>query len=827
MPDSLLLDNSDQYTNDLLVLDTTKQSPSSIEIQQELFGKQRSDLPLGKALHLLLHVKPTVLNTAIDQVWRTPENAPTTQTASSPVANALLSLDRYLTQHDSDSFLHHIYDPLKNKVLKPKSSKESSITNSLQLLAGLTLWSQHQDRFQTCIEQELVHTDKRGALSAALILSFITKQWPEYDNTRVATMSRFLPSLILVLEQFGELPTLLACTVYDIVLAISVYTLDSYLIPRQSTEAQSKISILEEEQVDGDCLKFVQTLWPKLTSVLLIAEKWQQSSDLITKGAWMELQVYMTQAHTVLMGISLDGYHQVRKGWSWLCKVLVSSQILSKNPTKKLKFVWKLKDDHLDPHLSSYLKILMLALRQNGYWIEQQTAPSRTADERDYEHQTRLYCQTMVKCYPMSSPWTDLNRIMIPTILGISPYLCIPYDVPLPVFKTILESYAWGGDMNYLTNIADCFLSQPDTTIPMLVSKIQPDTNNKGLEDDHCPVLCCGILDKVLDKITSTSSLSHSSICETLVQELLARVTTSNKSCELLLRCLPLIRKPALLLCLMKMLAMADNERSNHVTKGLIAKTLMEDSWCGDSLLVYIDLIRDLLRTRRYRTKFKSMTFSKSAMPGDVFHMFDNEDESGSCLDLEDLEKTETELLWPIQLWSTKVNPTIMERIIPLLIDKYYNAPNESIFIRVWQMLAFSIIQHKSLVLAIIKKCTEIMENQKRFFDMIGQGLVRKEDINLYTLLLPILVLSIFPRHAYEHIGLPSIIIQQWQTRWPQSDHKLKTVESSVNGNEQSLVFIRLADALLIRYDYSGQVIGIPQIQKLALDTLYKIFYHQ
>lgn len=52
------------------------------------------------------------------------------------------------------------------------------------------------------------------------------------------------------------------------------------------------------------------------------------------------------------------------------------------------------------------------------------------------------------------------------------------------------------------------------------------------------------------------------------------------------------LEKPSLLLTLMEMLATADTERANHVTKGLIAKTLLEESWCGDSLLVYIDLIR-------------------------------------------------------------------------------------------------------------------------------------------------------------------------------------------------------------------------------------------
>jgi hypothetical protein len=86
--------------------------------------------------------------------------------------------------------------------LKPKSSKESILSNSLILLAGLVLWSPHRGRYQQCIEQELTLSDKRGALAAALILSSITKQWPEDGNTTVI-MARFVPSLILVVEKVG------------------------------------------------------------------------------------------------------------------------------------------------------------------------------------------------------------------------------------------------------------------------------------------------------------------------------------------------------------------------------------------------------------------------------------------------------------------------------------------------------------------------------------------------------------------------------------------------------------------------------------------------
>lgn len=76
------------------------------------------------------------------------------------------------------------------------------MSNSLILLAGLILWSPHQERYQQCIEQELNLADKRGALAATLVLSFITKQWPEDENTTVI-MTRFIPSLILVVEKVG------------------------------------------------------------------------------------------------------------------------------------------------------------------------------------------------------------------------------------------------------------------------------------------------------------------------------------------------------------------------------------------------------------------------------------------------------------------------------------------------------------------------------------------------------------------------------------------------------------------------------------------------
>jgi hypothetical protein len=85
------------------------------------------------------------------------------------------------------------------------------------------------------------------------------------------------------------------------------------------------------------------------------------------------------------------------------------------------------------------------------------------------------------------------------------------------------------------------------------------------------------------------------------------------------------------------------------------------------------------------------------------------------------LEQIETELLWPIQLWSTKVSLTTLERLIPLLIDKYYDAPSESIFIRVWQMLAHSIVQQRQLILAIITKCTDIMEKQEKYVLNVGE----------------------------------------------------------------------------------------------------------
>ncbi|ORZ21368.1 hypothetical protein BCR42DRAFT_407419 [Absidia repens] len=869
MADSLFNEAAQPNSYDnLFLVNTAKPQASPLEIQLTN-DEQQSILPLGKALNMLLHVKTHVLATGMNQTWRSPKKLPSTLTGS-PVNTALNSLDLYLTQHSSDFFLRHIYDPLKDKVLKPKNGKEA-ISNSLQLLAGLTLWSPHRTRYQQWIEQELTHTDKRGALSSALILSFITKQWHPFKENDddgddkeqsdqmeqvVMMMTRYFSPLMTVLKQYGELPTLLACTAYDTLLTISVFMVDICLSPvaiimdqehgKEST-SNAKISVLEDEtkdQVDGERLKLIQDVWLRLDSLLVMVEKWQQPTDLITNGAWRELHVFMTQAHHVLLEGRLDRCRQIRKSWCWLSKVLVSSQILSKNPTKKMSFIWKLEDKCLEPNLSSYLKMLMLALRQNGHWIEHQNAKSSpsglTDDEQNLQEHARVYCRSMIECYPMPDPWTELNQTMIPIIMATVPHLYLPCHIPLPVFSIVLN-FPWdasgdGGELDVLT-LADCFLPLSHDAIHLLVSKIQPDNwwesgATIGHQDQATSKLSCDILDALISK-ESKSCSSTCSIFEPLAEELMNRVFMSNKSCELLLRCLPFIRKSVLLLSLIKKLVTADNERTNHVAKGLIAKTLLEDSWCGDSVLVYIDLVREFLRTRRHQTTFICMAMTKCATPDDIYHIYDDSGRNAwfvfIYLFLLELGNMEIELLWPIQLWSSKVDSAILEKIIPLLINKYYNTPSESIFIHVWQMLAHTITQRKSLMLAIITKCTDIMENQKSLFEMIRRGIIHKDDINFFTLLLPILILSIFPKQAYEYVGLPSSIIQKWHGRWPHfnDERKCKKAELTTMDENESKLYIRLADELLLRYDYSEQINGIHQIRKLTSDTLYKIFYYE
>jgi hypothetical protein len=66
----LLAGQEDRHNEDRLLLNATKQQPSAMDIEQHMDDESPSDLPLGKALHLLLHVKPSVLTTAIDRVWK-------------------------------------------------------------------------------------------------------------------------------------------------------------------------------------------------------------------------------------------------------------------------------------------------------------------------------------------------------------------------------------------------------------------------------------------------------------------------------------------------------------------------------------------------------------------------------------------------------------------------------------------------------------------------------------------------------------------------------------------------------------------------------------
>ncbi|KAI8097610.1 uncharacterized protein BX664DRAFT_83245 [Halteromyces radiatus] len=442
-----LFNENDITDHDSLLLETNPSPETLLETQLN----EHPDLPLGKAIHLLLHVKPHVLATAIDQVWK--QNTPFDQRPS-PIAHALTSLDHHLSQHqrhhgndDSsmDAMVRHIYDPLKSKVLKsPKNSNtNTSSTNSLQLLAALVLWSPHRALYQQCLEREIspldnnINNNKRGALSVSLLLWFITQQWPSLSNDmtpetvdQVMIIARFIPGLIQILDQVGELPTLLACTTYDTLLTISVYVLDIYLsptdiessamasatksIPPYSSSSSTNITVIEEKEnymVDEKQLKAAHELWTRLNSLLNLAKKWQQSSDPVTLGAWDELVHFMIQSQAILTGSNLEGYQQVRKGWRWLTNVLLSSQILSKNPIKKWKTIWTLEDKDLDMNLSSYLKMIMFALRQNGYWLQHQqqlleqkdknmtiSPPSSSAgtDQLDYQEQVKSTCCTMV-----------------------------------------------------------------------------------------------------------------------------------------------------------------------------------------------------------------------------------------------------------------------------------------------------------------------------------------------------------------------------------------------------------------------------------------------
>ncbi|ORX43185.1 hypothetical protein DM01DRAFT_92267 [Hesseltinella vesiculosa] len=152
-------------------------------------------------------------------------------------------------------------------------------------------------------------------------------------------------------------------------------------------------------------------------------------------------------------------------------------------------------------------------------------------------------------------------------------------------------------------------------------------------------------------------------------------------------------------------------------------------------------------------------------------------------------------LLDSVQLWSSRATEPSLSHVAQLMVDKAYDSPREEFYIWVWQKLALPIMQKGSVMSVVIQRCTDVMARQKELLEWV-QSRPLANDSWQFMVLLPLLILKVFPKQAYANISLPMALVQRWASRWPAA--AFGTFKTSQESSPEDPLSIALADALLL-----------------------------
>ncbi|KAI8147856.1 hypothetical protein BJV82DRAFT_309190 [Fennellomyces sp. T-0311] len=353
------------------------------EVPNEALIEPWETMPLGKAVHTLLHVKEEALHQAVVKPTR-----------DSPIARALYSIDNYL---DSLRFAD-VYDALKDQFLKPKSAQAAA---ALRLARYLLLNSRHQQSFHHFLKtQELQSDDKRRHLAAVLLL-----------EQAADSVAEFVPDLIQLAKQYGDKPVLIACLACDTVLACSRKALK----PKPSTkqEKNSAIQIIEESDENWDG---IDVTWGYVQSVLSIMKKWYPF-DPIALSAWNELDTFITGARKAIGDSEL--YLQINKGWDSASAVITSKNIVSKKPLSSKKQMACLQQTD-DPVLR-YLSFIVVGALQKSQWLNSGKELLSLEENDIKEHVCACFDALMTQQLP--APFDTCGETIVAQAVLYAPHL--------------------------------------------------------------------------------------------------------------------------------------------------------------------------------------------------------------------------------------------------------------------------------------------------------------------------------------------------------------------------------------------------------------------
>ncbi|KAI7863026.1 hypothetical protein BDF14DRAFT_1436212 [Spinellus fusiger] len=316
----------------------------------------------------------------------------------------------------------------------------------------------------------------------------------------------------------------------------------------------------------------------------------------------------------------------------------------------------------------------------------------------------------------------------------------------------------------------------------------------------------------------------------TIITITLSLVTTCDSACFFLLKCMKATDLPTLLRRLIKM-AFTKVTYQNQICKVLIAKVLVVDHWASESLLFYMDLIREFNINKKFINIPYEYYLSKNATPADITDMVSTDCEAYQktnehyILTDTDVKEHVKDLVSVAEYWGRKVTIQVAKRGLRQLIQYTFSSPSNETNITLWNSLSSALIEHRSLVWLVIRKCIALMKQQREWEENLKDKSVydvssTREKL-LYDRLCPMLILQSIHSNAYSSVKLPEEVLENnkdflIKCKGSINCFKVSTVKSKRDGFCEELL-----NVLLLR---SEQPLEFVEIEKFSRELVGKMF---
>ena len=183
---------------------------------------------------------------------------------------------------------------------------------------------------------------------------------------------------------------------------------------------------------------------------------------------------------------------------------------------------------------------------------------------------------------------------------------------------------------------------------------------------------------------------------------------------------------PSLIQKLMQLSTTQDG-KAGMTCIALISKALLMESWADYSILVYLEMVRNVKINKGFVTHCDLDTM-KVLTPASVSnHSIEKVDieytEQGKSMNtcysvnyqltiISELPALCSHLLGAFQLWSSKLKTAALENGLKQLVIKTCSLPGETVCIEAWKHLSFAFLKNHSLIWGVIRQCLNIMTEQ-------------------------------------------------------------------------------------------------------------------